>query len=450
VAAPPPLPAAAPAGGAPFDFTAAPRPVTATYAGAAPVTTAILPPRERRAGTPAWVHLVPAGLLFLALVIVIFKDLLFTPAGTGDNIPVDPNPRVKVFFDGKDQQNTMRFGLSTADNKMLTFDGRGRTNSTVVRIDGRDRMFGFGDGKYTLPETKSGDYGGKKAAWYFEDMVEVTQTVERIPGEPQVVEKGEYKRLIDTVLVRYTIENKSGAPRKVGLRVVLDTLIGKNDGVPFTVPGITGLVDTKAEFKTAAEVPDYIQALEHGDLKNPGTIAQVNLKLGGSLEPPSRVLLTYWPGQDGLLKWEVPLESIKVVKEQPDSAVVIYWDEKELRPGDKREVGFSYGLGNLAASDRLGLTTSAPIISGKEFTVTGLVASPKGGDRLTLELPEGFSLVEGSATQDVPPQPPDVNRPSPVTWRVRAGSAGSYPLVIRLNSGERQERRIFVVSRSIF
>jgi hypothetical protein len=45
------------------------------------------------------------------------------------------------------------------------------------------------------------------------------------------------------------IDNQSAAAHKVGLRLQLDTLIGGNDGVPFTVPGQPGLIDTSADFQ---------------------------------------------------------------------------------------------------------------------------------------------------------------------------------------------------------
>src|SRR5262249_54982190 len=154
------------------------------------------------------------------------------------------------------------------------------------------------------------------------------------------VSPGVYHRLLDTALVRYTLENKDTRPHELGIRVMIDTLIGGNDGVPFTVPGVPGLVDTFRDFPTPESVPDFIQALEVSDLKNPGTVAQMNFKVGGKLEPPTRVSLTHWPQVSPF--WEVPVVPIR-----EDSAVVMYWKEREVKPGDRREVGFSYGLGDI-------------------------------------------------------------------------------------------------------
>src|SRR5262249_54372297 len=153
----------------------------------------------------------------------------------------------------------------------------------------------------------------------------------------------------------------------IGLRIQVDTMIGGNDGVPFTVPGLPGLVNNFADFPMAGPVPDFIQALERPDLQNPGTVAHMTLKLGGKYEPPGRVLLTHWPGFN-YFNWEVPVNSMR-----DDSAVVLYWQDKPLAPGGKREFGFAYGLGSVASAEgvgKLGVTLGGSFEPGQNFTVT--------------------------------------------------------------------------------
>src|SRR5262249_28091050 len=129
--------------------------------------------------------------------------------------------------------------------------------------------------------------------------VAVTQTVDVIPGGQS--------RLLDTCLVRYTVENRSGQPRTVGLRVMLDTYIGSNDGAPFMIPG-GGLVNTMKEF--TKDIPNYIQVLEKPDLTNPGTVVHMGLQgfdvpgLDGVPEPLQRLLLCRWPTDGKTVKWE--------------------------------------------------------------------------------------------------------------------------------------------------
>jgi len=410
--------------------------------------------RPVRGGKSPLAHLAPAGVLLLLLLAVIGKDVFFTKGGTGgdDNITIDPRPRIAIFFD-EAGLGSMRFGVVMLDpskpkapiTKKLTYDPRGGTNTTVVRIDNNGVAFGIQGGRWEVRSEKVGQWGGRQSVWMFDGGIRVAQTVEVIPGEPL---EGSNIRLLDTSFVRYVLENKDARPHKVGLRVLVDTMIGENDGVPFTIPGMPGLVDTFLEFKTPQSVPDFIQALEFSDLKSPGTVAQMNFKLGGKIEPPSRVLLTHWPGVSQF--WEVPLVSINPGRGgNKDSAVVIYWNDRELNPGEKREVGFSYGLGDIAAkSAALGVTVGGSFTPGGELTVVGLVSNPQPNEKLTLTVPPEFALVEGQATQAVPPA--EAGRPSPVTWRIRSSASGRFDLRVHSSTGTEQKRRVTIKTNTIF
>ena len=202
--------------------------------------------------------------------------------------------------------------------------------------------------------------------------------------------------------------------------------------VPFTLPGSQELCDTQHDFATRDDVPDFIQALERSDLEEPGTIANLQLRLGGRIEPPDRVTLGAWPnaelrrssgrGRDALqghmTLWAVPVLPIMAMKQasfqaSADSAVVMYWQQRDLEPGAKREVGFAYGLGSVAASagGKLALTVGGALVRGGDFTVTAYVTDPQPGQRLTLRLPAGLQIQEGSAEQAVPPIAADASRP---------------------------------------
>src|SRR5206468_5155225 len=129
---------------------------------------------------------------------------------------------------------------------------------------------------------------GRESVWvYDQEQVKITQTVE--------LAEGELSGKLDTCLVRYRVENQDSRGHRVGLRFLLDTFIGANDGVPFLIPGQRELCNTKLEFPAGATIPDFIQALEKEDLTNPGTVAQLQLKVGGGLEPPTRVTLGAYP-----------------------------------------------------------------------------------------------------------------------------------------------------------
>src|SRR5262249_11415805 len=151
------------------------------------------------------------------------------------------------------------------------------------------------------------------------------------------------------------------------------------------------------EFRTPAEVPDYIFALENEDQKNPGTVARLDFRLGKQWEAPSRVLLGRWPdmalqqyppgypqakAQNTL--WDVPLLSMRQLtfrdnagnhRIPPDSAVTMYWPEQILAAGATRKVGVSYGLGQVSSSSgKLLLTVGGRLVREGEITVTALVS----------------------------------------------------------------------------
>ncbi|HTU16553.1 MAG TPA: hypothetical protein VMG10_00705 [Gemmataceae bacterium] len=411
-------------------------------------------------------HLLPLGILALLLFIVVAHDLwviLSEPARGG---PADAADVFIHFHDYKGDKMiplpTMRFGLLVTDasnpdkRKKLTFDEHGRSNNTVIRLDGKEAIFGEPPGEWDKmkgklsSETEGLPREGLGSSWWMpERKLKVTQEVEIVAG----TQSGR----LDTCLVRYFLKNTDKRVHRVGIRFMLDTYIGANDGVPFLIPGDSHLCDTKKAFDTPAKVPDFIQALEKEDLQNPGTVAYLQFRIGKNVESPERVLLGGWPNpaleeigiraaQAQLTGWEVPFISIKERvgrKVADDSAVTMYWNEQQLEPGKSRTVGFAYGLGNVDTHESGGhilLTVGGRLVPHGEFTLTALVHDPKAGEKLTLELPNGFSIAKGDKEQTVPPVPAGARRPdSPVTWRIKAGAEGKYELTVRSNAGKTQK-----------
>jgi hypothetical protein len=356
------------------------------------------------------------------------------------NIEVDRRPRVVWQY-----HQSMRFGITAVDTrKKLTYSSDGWSNQTLLRVNGENGEFGDAKrGKFTEKDVKLAadaakkTYGGSRTTWVSGKMV-YTQIVELVPSKQPTMVGGQPKLLLDTVRVRYIIENKDSKAMKVGLRMQLDTLIGGNDGVPFTVPGLQGLVTAFADFPKAGPIPDFIQALEMPNLQNPGTVAHLSLKLGGGIEAPSRVSLTHWPGAN-FPDWDVPLSNIN-----EDSAVILYWPEQQLKPGQKREVGFAYGLGSVSSEGgKLGLTIDGNFEPGESFTVTAYVQNPQKGQTLTIDVPSGLERIEGEQTQEVPP-PVKGAANSIVSWKVKVLQTGTFPLKVTSSTGISQSRTITI------
>jgi hypothetical protein len=371
------------------------------------------------------------------------------------------------------------------------YDPLGRTNNVCVRVDDRDYLFGnpgivylgtsepkvaldpvahWVEQRVPLGSDASGRVReGARSVWRITGRddrpcrIDVTQHVEVVPGE----QSGRF----DTCLVRYTLVNRDASAHEVGIRFLLDTYIGGNDGVPFTIPGQPGLCSTSRSFDRPGDVPDYVQALERESLLEPGTVAHLQFRTTAELESPTRVLLGGYPelplqklfpkAHGWLTGWDVPLLNIRELVDhrdelanllrepEPDSAVTLYWDVQTLRPGRRREVGFRYGLGQVSSSEaggKLLLTVGGRTVRDGEFTLTALRSSPVRGERLTLRQPSGGGIeVLSPAEQIVPPIASGSPRAiSTVTWKLRGQRVGRFKLVVESTAGVRQHQSVRV------
>jgi RNA polymerase sigma factor (sigma-70 family) len=394
---------------------------------------------------------------------------LTKPATTAQVPPTDhyPNePRLLVQF-----SQTHRFGmvcprlLYAGKPKKLTREATGTTNNACYRIDGIDNLYGIDNpgvhwirdkNKQTL--VKTGEHTWQSAVERDDSKIRITQTVELI--------RGEHTGLFDTVLVKYHVRNNGTTPHTVGLRFMLDTLIGNNDGVPFLIPPSdkepAQLVDTMAIF-TKAAMPEFIRALETEKLDDKSaTIAELNVKLQG-YEPLEKLVICRWP-DNSEMRWDWPFRAMNDPPNMDkDSCVVLYWAEKEMKPKEERLLGFTYGLGQIygegsgGSADgggggnpgKMRLLTAGSSMIGRTFTATAYV---KGdilvGQKVKLELPSGLVLVSGQKVEQEVPRPGPQGY-SQVSWRVRSTDVGKFKLRADL-AGVKAEREIQVNPTSLF
>lgn len=225
---------------------------------------------------------------------------------------------------------------------------------------------------------------------------------------------------------------------------MLDTFIGKNDGVPFTVPGKSGFVAEKAAYEKA-QIPDYLEAVENpNDPSKPGTIARLGLKnlSWGDVEllDPERVVICGFPGPNA--KWEWEPEDIK-----GDSCVAVYWPQVPLQPGETMHVAASYGLGKLDVSDQLALSVPPSVQPGREFVVTAYVYNAIKGQKITLDLPPGLEPAGSSPFEQVVPE--DARR-TQLFWKVRADREGKFQIGVTSEKSRAKPVTVAVQARSIF
>jgi hypothetical protein len=465
-----------------FDFDNAAPPVKPAPMPVAAVPVTLpepSPPPRTRVRSPGggfpWVHAVPALLLGGVLLGLVIWDYATKGKGPsidevafadeGDILPISmadsPEPRLDIEF----AEPRMRFGIQMSKEpdpqnpgkrKRLTFEERGDSNNTCILLDAQECLFGQSPGEWLrLPKDLTdepvlrsklgardsqwlkshrnktlakvplvGDRKGYLSIWQYYEGIRVYQTVELVVGEQT--------RLIDTVLVHYTLENRSEASHTVGLRMMIDTFIGANDGVPFTIPSQKELLTTWKQFE-GSDIPDYIQALEHPDIEEPGTIAHMGLKgfkLAGvaNLEPIDKLVICRWPGSETKWSWDYRAMN-DPPEEKKDSCVVLYWPYRDLEPGERRDAALTYGLNRIAVrgqGSRLGLTAGGSFRVGGEFTLTAYVKNPEPGQKVRLEqLPDGLKLVAGQEMEQTIQAGGEYSQAS---WRIRSQNPGKYQL----------------------
>jgi hypothetical protein len=373
-------------------------------------------------------------------------------------VPFDTEPRVAVSFSNESQFGVACTKLRDPRNpdsmKLLTGHENGATNNTLIRVDAAEYRFGretencrfLRDKKGTLwkdKEVKSPVTGGRQWLTIMDckhERMRVTQSVEVIVSETT--------RLYDTVLVKYTFENRDETqPHTVSLRLLLDTQIGANDGVPFEIGPSEEvkeqpLVDTTAVF-TKSQVPIFIRGIENvDDLGGANmTITEMGLKLRG-FEPIDKVVICRWPGKSAGWEWEP--SSIKADPECPDSCVALYWNRMLMNPAEKRLCGFTYGLGRIAGpqwedeqhvriidSARLRLL-ARPAVVNRQFVLSAFV---KGGDgqTATLELAPELEIVQGAAERAVATE---AGKPcAHLSWLLKSSRRGTFTVKVRLSDG---------------
>ena len=324
--------------------------------------------------------------------------------------PVPPPPPLVIELPPADYRQALvgigynaqgRFGLKSKKNgKKLTFSDTGGTNNTRVWIDGDTPTYGNGGRWLKAPQLKDGRL---TSVWKHTD-IEVAQTVSYVYG----LQPGR----VDTIQIKYELTNVGRSTREVGLRIMIDTLIGSNDGVPFVVPGRKGIVTEALEF-TGAQVPESFQALENPDLAEPGIIVRMRLQ-GGETTRPDRLVITHWPGSEA--DWDFPLEDLG-----HDSAVGLYYEPRSMARGESRTIVTCYGLGEIssAASGNASLSLSfeRAVELKDKFWITALVIAPRAGQTACLALPAGLDFSDGyEAEQDVTPE----GEYTQVSWRVAA------------------------------
>lgn len=288
------------------------------------------------------------------------------------------------------------------DNQPLIF-GRPKpwTSYTTFLIDGTPYIFGGPTKKRAGRQGRFGKVTGQGVTqnqlWTLTQFkkIRVKQTLSLF--------RNALTRVEDTALVTYKIQNLDTVTHNIGVRIMLDTMLGSNDAAPFRI----GDQEYRSEhsFK-GKEVMDFWQTFDH--LTSPNVIAQGTLSFwDANVIAPNRMVLVNW-GTLADRPWSFNYkEGRSFVREgelDHDTALGLYWDPITLAPGESRVVKTLYGLGGVTlVSGELSLGLAAPAevaaASKSSILMVGYVLNTGGFDSkktvLKFDLPQGLTLVDG-------------------------------------------------------
>jgi len=368
-------------------------------------------------------------------------------------------------------ENTGRFSVYTTtgdpyrsgdENMPLIYGSAGGsppwTSYSTIRLNGENYVFGGPTSKRAGRQAKSArvvtsptvtQQGAIKTVCMIKEL-RVTQILS--------VTTSTTTGLPDTACVRYLVENTGSGVQQVGLRIMLDTMLGANDGAPFRVRESALTTDTLI---TGDDIPQLWQAFD--SLSEPRVMAQGTLR-GPGVTTPDAVLFTNW-GKLADEPWELPVEPgrdfTRKGEFELDSAVALRWDESPLAPGESKEYVTLYGLAGITIiPGNIVIGTSAPAEIQMEagrppsFPIIGYIENTGKGEARDLvaeiRLPHGLELVDCKRVRELPDLP--VGETLQVTWLIRlredAHGVLRYSLDVRSSNSDPNsvQRSIRVIS----
>lgn len=227
------------------------------------------------------------------------------------------------------------------DNKKILYGHPYPSTSwTTVRIDGSSDTFGIG-GTWDIPPKKEND---KLIASYKYGNIVVKQELS--------IETGFSTNRKDSGQILYTITNNDSIPHDIGLRIMLDTMLGSNDGAPFYALG-TGDITHDTKFSTT--VPQCAQVFD--SLSDPTIMGLLEFS-GFGYDAPDELILGYWP--DAIASgWDYSFDQDKSFLDHnndgiidgtcpdSDSAVMVYYNPVSFSPGTSKTYAVRLGLGEI-------------------------------------------------------------------------------------------------------
>lgn len=214
---------------------------------------------------------------------------------------------------------------SSDDDKILLYGHPNPWSSyTTIRINSTNYIFKADETTYDPSELKA-------VSTMTAENVLITQTLQIVTNDGT--------GLKDTVQISYTATNQSSVAKNIAIRIMLDTMLGYNDGAPFKVPSLGNV--TKEKELSGNAIPSYWQAF---DSLTDASVFAVGTLYKGTDRKPDKVQFTGWQNiYHSENVWDYTINPDDYVT--GDSAVAIYWNPTNVAAGSTTNVTTYYGVG---------------------------------------------------------------------------------------------------------
>lgn len=300
---------------------------------------------------------------------------------------------------------------------------------TVVLVDGEPWVFGGeshvrhhaarglpAGAPLSGPEVVAGEESDAIVTSWALGGVEVAQTL--------AFTRGASTGVFDTLAVSYTARSADGLPHEVGVLIVLDTMLGSNDGAPLRAAAAAEAA--AAETCWQSDSPAFWQAFD--SLEEPTIMAQGTVHSPEGPRP-DRMMFSNW-GKLSHAGWDPACEAgaslVREGEDEIDTAVAIQWSPRALGATGELTFRTDYGLAGVEVEQgdlSLGLTAPSSLppaaLASEPGLVVGYVQNTSGflsrNTRLSLVSADGL-VIEGAANVGVGDVEPGGVRQ--VTWRI--------------------------------
>ena len=392
------------------------------------------------------------AILSALIALILSGFTVRTLASDTDKTLSVSNEFLKIVVN-KQTQDQGRFAIETtggdpanpSDNEQSLIYGRPIpwTSYTTLRINDTDFIFGGPSRKMEKRTGKELKTGAPIRQFAVDDRIITDYDYDGIIAR-QILSffRTPSTRVKDSALIEYEITNKTKLTATVGIRLMVDTKLGSNDGAPFRIGSraVTGEI-----LVPKSELLPYWQTFD--SLTSPTVIAQGTLDSPeDGLTPPDRLILANW-GTLADNPWEPDYQEgrsfVRTGEEEKDTALAMYWEPVTLRPGQSKRIRTVYGLGGLtlAAGDlSLGLTAPAEATAGssRELFVVAYITNTGGytshDTNVTLVLPKGLELVNGQTMVQLGQLKVGDTRQIPFRVTTKIAHKGSWPILLKVTS----------------